>query len=79
MGAADISYFIVQSLTTEIRREHGDCLATRNLQALVDYGCTELRPAEPDDPALTLRIAHAFATVPSVRASEYLAATAPVK
>ncbi len=100
MGVADIGYFIVQSLTTEMRREHGesllrrwfdglvdrgvtgyswedaqadfhesvmvqlsipvisaanldpandrgrqllDCLATRNLVALVDYGCTELR------------------------------------
>ena len=96
----DIGYFIVQSLTTEMRREHGEallrrwhragrtaaspatrgttrrldfhnsvmvqmsipvisaanldpandrgkqllnCLATRNLQALVDYGCTGLR------------------------------------
>ena len=100
MGVADIGYFLVQSLTTELRRKYGeallrkwydglvdrgvtgyswddaqadfhesvmvqlaipvisaanldpandrgkqllDCLATRNLQAVVDYGCTGLR------------------------------------
>ena len=37
-GAGDIGYFIVQSLTTEMRREHGDALLRRWHQGLVDRG-----------------------------------------
>ncbi len=38
VGAADIAYFIVQSLTTEMRRQHGEELLRRWHQGLVDRG-----------------------------------------
>ena len=38
LGAMDVSYFIVQSLTTEMRREHGEGLLQRWHQGLVDRG-----------------------------------------
>ncbi|HEY4608611.1 MAG TPA: hypothetical protein VIH06_05385, partial [Ilumatobacteraceae bacterium] len=34
----DIGYFLVQSLTTEMRREHGDALLRRWHRGLVDRG-----------------------------------------
>jgi len=37
-GAFDVGYFIVESLTTEMRREHGDTLLRRWHQGLVDRG-----------------------------------------
>ena len=40
IGVADVGYFIVQSLTTEMRREHGDALLRRWHQGLVDRGVT---------------------------------------
>lgn len=40
VGAGDIAYFIVQSLTTEMRREHGEALLRRWYQGLVDRGVT---------------------------------------
>ena len=40
VGAGDIAYFIVQSLTTEMRREHGEALLRRWHQGLVDRGVT---------------------------------------
>ena len=40
VGAADIAYFIVQSLTTEMRRQHGEDLLRRWHQGLVDRGVT---------------------------------------
>jgi hypothetical protein len=38
VGAFDIGYFIVQSLTTEMRREHGEALVRRWHQGLVERG-----------------------------------------
>jgi hypothetical protein len=38
VGAFDVGYFIVQSLTTEMRREHGEGLLRRWHQGLVDRG-----------------------------------------
>ena len=38
VGAFDIGYFIVQSLTTEMRREHGEELVSRWHRGLVDRG-----------------------------------------
>lgn len=40
IGAGDVGYFIVQSLTTEMRREHGENLLRRWHQGLVDRGVT---------------------------------------
>ena len=40
IGAMDVGYFIVQSLTTEMRREHGEALLRRWHQGLVDRGVT---------------------------------------
>jgi Ecdysteroid kinase-like family len=40
IGAGDVGYFIVQSLTTEMRREHGEALLRRWHQGLVDRGVT---------------------------------------
>ncbi len=40
VGAMDVGYFIVQSLTTEMRREHGEDLLRRWHQGLVDRGVT---------------------------------------
>jgi len=37
-GAFDLGYFLVQSLTTEMRREHGDALLRRWHRGLVDRG-----------------------------------------
>jgi Ecdysteroid kinase-like family len=37
-GAGDIGYFIVQSLTTEMRRQHGEALLRRWHQGLLDRG-----------------------------------------
>lgn len=41
LGAFDIGYFIVQSLTTEMRREHGEALLRRWHDGLVDRGVTD--------------------------------------
>jgi Ecdysteroid kinase-like family len=41
MGVADIGYFIVQSLTTEMRREHGETLLRRWYQGLLDRGVSD--------------------------------------
>jgi Phosphotransferase enzyme family len=41
LGAFDIGYFIVQSLTAEMRREHGETLLRRWHQGLVDLGVTD--------------------------------------
>ena len=38
VGAFDIGYFIVQSLTTEMRREHGEALVRRWHEGLVNRG-----------------------------------------
>ena len=38
VGAMDVGYFIVQSLTTEMRREHGEGLLRRWHEGLVDRG-----------------------------------------
>jgi Ecdysteroid kinase-like family len=40
MGAMDVGYFIVQSLTAEMRREHGDTLLRRWHEGLVNRGVT---------------------------------------
>jgi hypothetical protein len=40
LGVMDIGYFIVQSLTTEMRREHGESLLRRWHQRLVEFGVT---------------------------------------
>ena len=40
LGAFDIGYFIVQSLTTEMRREHGEALLRRWYDRLVELGVT---------------------------------------
>lgn len=40
VGAFDIGYFIVQSLTTEMRRQHGDMLLRRWHDHLVELGVT---------------------------------------
>jgi aminoglycoside phosphotransferase (APT) family kinase protein len=40
VGAFDIGYFIVGSLTTEMRREHGEALLRRWHQGLLDRGVT---------------------------------------
>ena len=40
LGAFDVGYFIVQSLTTEMRREHGEALLRRWYDRLVDLGVT---------------------------------------
>jgi hypothetical protein len=41
VGAFDIGYFIVQSLTTEMRREHGESLLRRWYDRLVELGVTD--------------------------------------
>jgi hypothetical protein len=40
VGVFDIGYFIVQSLTTEMRREHGEALLRRWYDRLVELGVT---------------------------------------
>ena len=37
-GAFDVGYFIVESMTTDMRREHGDALLRRWHRGLVDRG-----------------------------------------
>lgn len=41
VGAMDVGYFIVQSLTTEMRRDHGERLLRRWHQGLVDRGVSD--------------------------------------
>ena len=41
VGAFDVGYFIVQSLTTEMRRQHGDGLLRRWHQGLIDRGVSD--------------------------------------
>jgi hypothetical protein len=41
VGAMDIGYFIVQSLTTEMRREHGEALLRRWHAGLLDRGVND--------------------------------------
>ena len=41
VGAFDIGYFIVQSLTTEMRRQHGEGLLRRWHQGLIDRGVSD--------------------------------------
>ena len=40
IGVFDIGYFIVQSLTTEMRREHGEDLLATLVRPLVELGVT---------------------------------------
>jgi hypothetical protein len=40
LGAFDIGYFVVQSLTTDMRRRHGESLLRRWYERLVDLGVT---------------------------------------